>query len=82
MTKVNVHDAKTNLSKYLDRVEAGETIVVCRHNRPIAELRPLPPEDKRKPRIPGFFKDKFTIPPEFFEPMSEEELQLWESDIF
>ena len=83
VTKINVHDAKTNLSKYLDRVEAGETIVVCRHNRPIAELRPLPLEaPKRKPRVPGFDKGKFTIPPEFYEPMSEEELQLWEADIF
>jgi prevent-host-death family protein len=83
VTKINVHDAKTNLSKYLDRVEAGETIIVCRHNRPIAALRPLPPEAvKRKPRVPGFDKGKFTIPPEFFEPMSEEELSLWEGPLW
>ena len=34
MTKVNVHEAKTHLSRYLDRVEAGETVILCRHNRP------------------------------------------------
>src|ERR1017187_10491182 len=71
VTKINVHDAKTNFSKYLDRVEAGETLIVCRNNRPIAELRPLPPEGKPKPRTPGFFKDKFTIPPEFFDPLPD-----------
>jgi len=63
-------------------VEAGEIIVVCRHNRPIAELRPLPPEGKeRRPRIPGIDKGKFTIPPEFFDPMTKEELSLWEGDL-
>jgi prevent-host-death family protein len=41
MVKVNVQEAKTNLSKYLDRVERGETVVLCRRNVPIAELRPV-----------------------------------------
>jgi prevent-host-death family protein len=80
VTKINVHDAKTNLSKYLDRVEAGETLIVCRNNRPVAELRPLPSEGKRKPRIPGFFKDKFVIPPTFFDPLPEDELRIWNGE--
>ena len=37
-----IHEAKTHLSRYLARLEAGETIVPCRRNQPIAELRPLP----------------------------------------
>jgi len=49
MTKVNVHKAKTHLSRYLDRVEGGETVILCRHNKPIAEIRPIPPEPKANP---------------------------------
>ncbi|MBX3131466.1 MAG: type II toxin-antitoxin system Phd/YefM family antitoxin [Polyangiaceae bacterium] len=41
MVRVNVQEAKTNLSAYLERVEAGETVVLCRRNVPIAEMRPI-----------------------------------------
>lgn len=69
MIKVNVHEAKTHLSKYLDRVEAGETIILCRHNKPIAEVRPIPEEPQRKPRVFDLDKGKFEVGPEFFEPL-------------
>jgi len=42
MIRVNVHEAKVYLSRYLDRVVEGETIIVCRRNVPVAELRPIP----------------------------------------
>jgi prevent-host-death family protein len=38
--KINVHEAKANLSRYLERVERGETVTICRRNVPVAELRP------------------------------------------
>jgi antitoxin (DNA-binding transcriptional repressor) of toxin-antitoxin stability system len=41
--KVNIHQAKTHLSRYARRVKAGETMLLCERNRPFAELRPLPP---------------------------------------
>ena len=41
MNVVNVNDAKAHLSAYLERVERGETIVICRRNQPVAELRPV-----------------------------------------
>lgn len=40
MSVVNVHDAKTNLSKLLERVEAGESITIARAGKPIADLVP------------------------------------------
>lgn len=43
MTKVNIQEAKTQLSRYIDRVEEGEVVVVCRHNKPVAELRAIEP---------------------------------------
>ncbi len=42
MLKVNIHQAKTHLSRYAKRVQAGETVILCDRNKPIAELRPLP----------------------------------------
>ena len=50
MIRVNVQDAKTNLSRYLEQVEAGETVVLCRRNVPIAEMRPIAqaPRKRRK----------------------------------
>ena len=77
MTKINVHEAKTHLSKYLDRVEAGETIVLCRHNKPIAEVRPIPAEPVRKQRVAGGSKGQFTVGPEFFEPLPPEILRVF-----
>jgi len=41
MIKVNIQEAKTHLSRYLDQVEGGEVIVVCRHNQPVAEIRAI-----------------------------------------
>jgi len=41
MTKLNVHEAKTHLSRYLDRVEAGEIIAVTRHGKKVALLTPV-----------------------------------------
>ena len=46
----NVYEAKTNLSKLLERVEAGEEITIARHGRPVARLAPIPrPRRERKP---------------------------------
>ena len=74
MVRLNVHEAKTHLSRYLDRVEQGETILLCRHNRPIAEIRPLP-NPERHQRIFGVDKGKLVVPPEFFEPLDDETLE-------
>jgi prevent-host-death family protein len=77
MDQVNIHNAKTNLSRYLERVEKGETIVICRHNKPIAELRPV---SVTQPRTFGQWAGKFTIPPDFDEPLDEETLALFSGE--
>lgn len=73
MKKINVHEAKTHLSHYLDEVEHGETVLVCRRNQPIAELRPLAVH-RHKPRAIGLAKGKFTVPSTFFEDLPDEML--------
>jgi len=79
MIRLNIHEAKTHLSRYLARLEAGETILLCRRNVPIAEIRPLPPTNK-EPRPIGLAKGLGHVPPSFFDPLPEEELRLWEGE--
>jgi len=71
MIKLNIHEAKTHLSRYLKHLAKGETILLCKRNIPIAEIRPIPPDRKSRRPI-GLAKDKFRIPPEFFEPLPPE----------
>ena len=71
MIKVNVHEAKTHLSRYLERVAAGETVILCRRNVPIAELRPLPRRPAKRRPI-GLSRGRFTVPPSFFDPLPPE----------
>ena len=77
MIKLNIHEAKTHLSRYLARLEKGETIVLCRHNTPIAEIRAIPAA-RKKPRPLGLAKGTVRIPPSFFEPLSDDLLDLFE----
>jgi prevent-host-death family protein len=64
--EVNVHEAKTHLSRLLARVEAGETIVISRAGEPVAVLSPY---GKPAPRRPG--RDRIVIHPDFDAPLAE-----------
>lgn len=79
MFKVNVFEVKAKLSEYLDRAARGERIVICRHNKPVAELRPVS-EMRTEPRpigpLPG--RPRFDVPASFFTTMPPDELDLWE----
>ena len=71
MIRLNIHEAKTHLSQYLERLAAGETILLCKRNVPIAEIRPLPPE-RRAPRPIGLAGGAFKLPPSFFVPLPDD----------
>lgn len=75
---VNLHEAKAHLSELLDRVEAGETVIICRRNKPVAELKPVPPSGLAEPRPIGLAKGVGHVLPSFFEPLDEELLALFE----
>lgn len=77
MIRLNIHEAKTHLSRYLARLEKGETILLCKRNVPVAEIRPLPRASSKK-RPLGFFRGEFTVPDEFFEPLPEDVLEAFE----
>jgi antitoxin (DNA-binding transcriptional repressor) of toxin-antitoxin stability system len=74
--KVNIHDAKTNLSRYLAELSPGEALLLCNRNRPVAELRSLPKKRIKKPRI-GVAKGEFEVPDSFFEPLPDEILEAF-----
>lgn len=78
-SKLNVHEAKTHLSRYLARVEKGEVVVLCRRNVPVAEIRPLP-RPRTAPRPLGLARGRFEVPPEFFESLPEEVLDAFEGE--
>ena len=65
METVNVHNAKTQLSRLLERVEAGEEIVIARAGRPIARLVPL--VESGTARTPGGWEGQVWIAPDFDE---------------
>ncbi len=71
MIKLNINQAKTHLSAYVARVERGETILLCRRNQPVAELRPLRQRRTRKRPI-GLATGEFKIPRRFFDPLPAE----------
>lgn len=71
MIKVNIVEIKAKLSEYLDRVEGGEQIVICRRNRPVAELRPIE-TTRTEPRPIGGFEGQIVIPPSFFDPLPDD----------
>ncbi|MGH6885815.1 MAG: type II toxin-antitoxin system Phd/YefM family antitoxin, partial [Geminicoccales bacterium] len=76
MDTVTVHVAKTQLSKLLERVEAGEEIVIARGKKPVARLVPVS-EPKPKRQF-GSMRGKVWVGPEFFEPLPDEELDAWD----
>jgi prevent-host-death family protein len=78
MIRINIHEAKAHLSRYLARLRAGESIIVCNRNVPVAELRPVPAHRTTKRPI-GLAKPTFEVPPAFFAPLPDEELDAWEA---
>lgn len=74
---MNVHEAKTHLSKLLERVAAGEEIVIAKAGKPVARLVPIQPD--RPKRVFGDLKGKVWISPNFDDPMPEFE-QFYEED--
>ena len=70
MIELNTHEAKTHLSRYLSLVEAGETIILCRRNEPIAEIRPIRKASSQgTKRVFGMDEGKFDLSEDFFAPL-------------
>jgi prevent-host-death family protein len=66
MLTVNVHDAKTHLSRLLERVESGESVTIARAGRPIAVLSPIAVPERRQPG-----NDRVVIADDFDAPLED-----------
>ena len=75
MVTVNVHEAKTNLSRLLAKVEAGEDVIIARNGTPVARVVPVHRPGKRQF---GSMKGRIRLDDGFFDPLPEEELAAWE----
>jgi len=77
MIRLNIHKAKTHVSRYLERLARGEVILLCKRNVPIAEIRPLR-QSRTRPRPIGLDQQTFSVPASFFEPLPDELLDAFE----
>jgi prevent-host-death family protein len=70
---VNIHEAKTQLSRLLAQVQAGEEVIIAKAGKPQAKLIPFSEPHARRPGLA-----KGAVTDEFFEPLPEDELSAWE----
>ena len=79
MPTFTLKSAAAQLPKLIARAQAGEEIVIARGTKPVATLVAVRPKPKGKRHF-GRLKGLGKVGPEFFEPLPEEELKLWEGD--
>lgn len=75
--KVTIHAAKTNLSKLIEQVHAGEEVVIARGDVPVARLVPIVAQLPK--RQAGTLRGLVEVTDAFFEPLPADELDAWES---
>ena len=68
--EVNIHEAKTHLSRLLDRVALGEEVIIAKAGKPVAKLVPIPAE-RRRFKL-GSAKGEFVVPDDFNDPLPKE----------
>jgi prevent-host-death family protein len=76
MTTVNIHDAKTQFSKLIARVQRGEEVVIAKAGRPVARL--VPAVSPALPRQPGSARGELWVHDDFEAPLPEELLAAFE----
>jgi antitoxin (DNA-binding transcriptional repressor) of toxin-antitoxin stability system len=76
MLTITVDEIKRDMLKYLQQVEAGETLVIFRSGKPIAEIKPVNMD--KQPRPFGLCAGEFTVPDDFDAPLPEDILSAFE----
>lgn len=66
---VNMHDAKSSLSRFVNRAAAGEDVLIARHGKPIALLTRIPDRSRKRPL--GLFKGRIQLAGDFDAPLAE-----------
>jgi prevent-host-death family protein len=78
MITVNVYEAKAKLSELLDAAGSGQRVVICRHNQPVAELRPIEAISTTPRDLTPMYPGATFTPAAFFEPLADDEIAMWE----
>lgn len=78
MQTVNIHAAKTHLSRLIDVAAAGEEVLIARAGRPVARLVSLEPRTGAVPRVLGRLAGKISIPDDFDAPLPDDVLAAFE----
>lgn len=68
-TTVNIHEAKTHLSRLLERVRRGERIIIAKAGKPVAVLQAI--DERPRRRVPGMDRGRVIIHPDFDDPIPE-----------
>ncbi len=76
MNPINIHSAKTQLSKLIEAAERGEEIIIARAGQPVAKL--VTQQNQRPSRKAGSMKGLFEVPESFFDPLPEGILDAFE----
>jgi prevent-host-death family protein len=73
---VDVDTAKTNLSRLIEQARAGEEVIITQGSEPLVKIVPI--ERTTRQRVFGSMRGKLSLGPEFFEPLPEDELTVWD----
>lgn len=73
---IPIHQAKTHLSRLIERACAGEEVVIAKGDVPVVRLVPIAPPAAR--RVFGSMRGQISVDDDFFEPLTEQELREWE----
>jgi prevent-host-death family protein len=72
METVNIHEAKTHLSRLMEKVSKGESFIIAKAGKPIGKLVPLDDAEKPKKRRIGFMEGEIVVPDDFDTMMADE----------
>jgi len=78
MIMVNIYEAKAKLSEYVEAAGRGEQVLICKHNRPVAELRAIEPARANPRDLTPMYPGVTFATAGFFEPLSADEIDAWE----
>ncbi|MBO4311856.1 MAG: type II toxin-antitoxin system prevent-host-death family antitoxin [Desulfovibrionaceae bacterium] len=78
METLDIHEAQTDLSGILARVERGESFIIAKAGRPVAQITPLKAEESRPKARTGFLKGHISVPDDFDSMASEAIVELFE----
>jgi prevent-host-death family protein len=80
MDIVNIHEAKTHLSRLVDKAAKGEAFIIAKAGRPLVKVVPLEEAPQPKPQRIGFMKGRINVPDDFDRMFEDEILKMFEGE--